>query len=281
MGRFDGILMISDYDNTLRYTSCALDEGTPPPPVPERNIRAIRRFMAEGGSFAVATGRSLAAFHEHAETVPTNVPSIVDNGASIYDFTRREYLIKTALPRYAMDYIVEVLDRFPDISTEIYIPGDKILTFRPTDWMELHSRLTGAKYTVLRELRADMVTEPIFKALFVGEHSRLEEVRAYMEAKGWNKGLELMYTRDNLFEMTAPGADKAQAGRRLQELCGCHALVAIGDGTNDVSMLLEADRAFCPANAEPEVLATGVTVVCDCREGSVGDAIEHMEQELG
>lgn len=281
MGSFDGILLISDYDNTLRDTGASLKTGMEPPPVPERNVEAVRRFIREGGSFAVATGRSLAAFHTHAETIPTNVPSIVDNGASIYDFARREYLMETKLTHRAVGRISEVLDEFPDISTEIYIPGDKVLTVRPTDWTELHSKLTGAEYTILDHLTPDMVREPIFKALFVGEHSRLEAVRAYMEERGWNRDWELVYSRENLLEMTAPGANKGRAGRQLQRLCGCHTLVAIGDGTNDISMLLEADRAFCPANAEPEVLAAGIPVVCHCQDGAVGDAIERLERELG
>ena len=33
MGKFDGMLLLSDYDNTLLYTEEALQKGTPRPPI--------------------------------------------------------------------------------------------------------------------------------------------------------------------------------------------------------------------------------------------------------
>ena len=92
MGRFDGVLLASDFDNTLIYTEEALRTGKPVPPLSERNRAALERFMAGGGRFAVATGRALAAFRKYAPLVPMNAPGIVCNGAALYDFAREEYL---------------------------------------------------------------------------------------------------------------------------------------------------------------------------------------------
>ena len=41
MGKFDGVLLASDFDNTLIYTEEALRTGTPVPPLPERNRKAL------------------------------------------------------------------------------------------------------------------------------------------------------------------------------------------------------------------------------------------------
>ena len=41
MGRFDGVLLASDFDNTLIYTEDALLRGEPIPPLPERNRQAL------------------------------------------------------------------------------------------------------------------------------------------------------------------------------------------------------------------------------------------------
>ena len=46
MGRFDGVLLASDFDNTLIYTEEALRTGKPVPPLSERNRAALERFMA-------------------------------------------------------------------------------------------------------------------------------------------------------------------------------------------------------------------------------------------
>ncbi len=45
--------------------------------------------MAEGGRFAIATGRALAAFLRYADEVPMNAPGVVCNGAALYDFAKR------------------------------------------------------------------------------------------------------------------------------------------------------------------------------------------------
>ena len=45
MGKFDGLLLASDFDDTLY----GLDLR-----IPERNLEAIRYFTGEGGRFAVA-----------------------------------------------------------------------------------------------------------------------------------------------------------------------------------------------------------------------------------
>lgn len=59
MGKFDGVLLASDFDNTLLYTEEALRTGGPVPPLPERNREALAYFMAQGGRFAVADRKSV------------------------------------------------------------------------------------------------------------------------------------------------------------------------------------------------------------------------------
>ena len=53
MGKFDGVLFFSDYDDTL-YNSRRT--------VSPENHAAIRYFMEEGGRFSVATGRAHRTF---------------------------------------------------------------------------------------------------------------------------------------------------------------------------------------------------------------------------
>lgn len=56
MGKFDDVLLASDFDNTILNTERPRRTGGPIPPVSQGNLTAIRYFMAEGGRFAVATG---------------------------------------------------------------------------------------------------------------------------------------------------------------------------------------------------------------------------------
>lgn len=92
MGKFDGVLLASDFDNTLIYTEDALRTGKPIPPLSAGNRAALEFFMEQGGYFTVATGRALPAFEKLADMIPTNAPCVICNGAAIYDFAKGEYL---------------------------------------------------------------------------------------------------------------------------------------------------------------------------------------------
>ena len=279
MGKFDGMLLLSDYDNTLLYTEEALRDGSPRPPMSQRNLDGIHRWMAEGGRFAVATGRALEAFRRHAHEVPMNAPIIVDNGGAIYDLERGEYVVKNFLPDVAPTHIAAIAERFPQVAVELYPDANFVQVLRPTAWNARHAKLTGARYEEISCIDPEKVPRPLVKALFVGPKEELDTLRAEMVREGLTEYYELIFSSGELLELTAKGANKGEMARKLRDLCGCHTLLCAGDHLNDLPMLSAANRAFCPANAVPEVLSSGATVVCHCLEGSIGEIVERMEKE--
>ena len=80
MGKFDGVLIASDFDNTMVYTEGALRSGGPVPAISRENRDAIEYFMAQGGTFSVATGRALPSFASVMDGVPMNGPTVLFNG---------------------------------------------------------------------------------------------------------------------------------------------------------------------------------------------------------
>ena len=279
MGKFDHQLLLSDYDNTFHYTEATLREGRPLPPVNPRNLEAIRYWMAEGGSFSVATGRTLAAFRKQAAGIPMNAPMIVDNGGAIYDLKEGRYLVKNLLPGSALDCIAAVMDAFPQVSLELCREGDLVQVMRPTDWNRQHAMLTGLPFQVVERLEEQ--GQPMIKALFVGARAVLDQVKAFLQETGRAADYELIFSTDHLLELTAKGADKGKMALRLKELCGCVRLCCAGDHANDLPMLLAADRAFAPANAIEEVRSCGATVVCHCLDGAIAAAVEILDREVG
>ena len=73
MGKFDGLLLVSDFDDTLYDFQHR---------VPPRNIEAIRYWIQEGGRFTVATGRAHRTFAPYAHLAPINAPVVLSNGRS-------------------------------------------------------------------------------------------------------------------------------------------------------------------------------------------------------
>ena len=278
MGKFDGVLLASDFDNTLIYTEEALRTGAPVPPLPERNRKALEYFMAEGGRFAVATGRALAAFIHYAEAVPMNVPGVVCNGAAIYDFEKGEYLETAMLDSSARERGQTVLDRFPTVAVEAYHIDNVIHAVHPNAITRQHERITKAAVTEAPSLMD--VPLPLGKLLFEAEHETLEEVLAFLTAQGWAGDYELIFSVSHLLEMTVKGANKGGMVRRLAARLGVsmeHVYCA-GDEANDISMLTAAKQGFAPANCAQAVRDCGATVVCSAQEGAIAQVVEILDR---
>ncbi len=278
MGKFDGVLLASDFDNTLLYTEDALRSGTPVPPLPERNRRALEYFMAEGGRFAIATGRALAAFIRYAGMVPMNAPGVVCNGAAIYDFAQERYLETAMLDASARERGQAVLDRFPEVAVEAYHIDNVIHAVHPNAICRQHEHITKAALTEAPTLLD--VPLPLGKLLFEAEHEILEEVLAYITAQGWAEDYELIFSISHLLEMTTKGANKGGMVRRLAARLGIsmeHVYCA-GDEANDISMLTAAAEGFAPANCSAAVRDCGATLVCDAREGAMAEIVEILDR---
>lgn len=279
MGIFTGVLLASDFDNTLIYTEEALRTGVPVPPLSTENRAALDHFMAEGGKFAVATGRALAAFQKYADMVPMNAPGVVCNGAALYDFAKGEYLETVMLDAWARERGQAVLERFPAVAAEAYHIDNVIHAVHPNAITRQHERLT--KVTVTEAPSLLEVPLPLGKLLFEGERETLEAVRAFLTDRGWAGDYELIFSARNLLEMTVRGASKGGMVRRLAarlDIAMDH-VYCVGDEANDLSMLAAAAEGFAPANCVPAVRDSGATIVADAREGALAEVVEILEKK--
>ncbi|MCI8399348.1 MAG: HAD-IIB family hydrolase [Oscillibacter sp.] len=278
MGKFDGVLLASDFDNTLIYTEDCLRSGTPVPPLLERNRAAMEYFMAEGGRFAIATGRALAAFIKYAPGVPMNAPGVVCNGAALYDFEKGEYLEAALLDEKARDRGQAILDRFPAAAIEAYHIDNVIHAVHPNEITRQHERLTKVLTTEAPTVQD--VPLPLGKLLFEADHETLEAVTVYLREQGWDADYELIFSGKTLLEMTAKGANKGGMVRRLAERLkiSMEHVYCAGDEANDISMLTAAAEGFAPANCIPAVRAAGATIVCHSEEGAIAEVIGILDK---
>ena len=277
MGKFDGVLIISDYDNTISYTEGALLNGVERPPISPANRRAIEYFMAQGGTFSVATGRALPAFAPLAPVLPMNGPTILFNGAAIYDFTRGCYLHTAFLPESVRGHLQLLLDRFPALAIELYHDDKTIHAVRPNEITQAHLRLTHAPDAEPTEL--DRVPFPISKTLLEGYDPLLEQVLAYLAGTDWASAYEIVPSASCLVEVTARGANKGGMAEKLAHLLGVSRqnVYCVGDQANDIPMLRFAHIPFAPANAIEAVhRVEGVHILPHCED----DAIAAMVAEL-
>ena len=281
MGKFENVLLASDFDNTLVDTKSALDAGsTEIPAVCARNREALDYFTRNGGYFSVSTGRALPAFARYAKELPINAPCIIANGAGIYDFRAGEYVETAFLDARSRAHVGVLLERFPRLPFEIYHIDRRIHAMHPNRYIENHEHLTRAKTVAIEDF--DEVDFPLVKLLFEDEREKLDEVDRFIRAQDWSGDYELIYSSDNLLEMTAKGATKGAMVLRLARRLGVgrEDVYCIGDHSNDISMAEVSALRFAPENAIAEMKALpGMRVVSHCADGALADVIEILDKK--
>ena len=280
MGKFSGVLIASDYDNTIAYTELALVDETPPPPVSEENRSAISYFMAEGGTFSVATGRALHSFDSVRGGIPCNGPTILFNGAAIYDFAAQKYLCTAFLPPHAAGCAQQVLDRFPALSVEVYHDDRTVHTVHGNDLSRRRLRVTHAK--AMEAMSLSEVPQPFSKMVFASEDTAaLDEAETFIAAQPWSKDFSVARSSKLLLEYTSFSADKGSMVDRLAALLHVapENLYCVGDQSNDLSMLRRAHIPFAPANAIDAVRELpGIRMLPDCTENAIAAMIAALDQ---
>ncbi|MBQ8851719.1 MAG: HAD-IIB family hydrolase [Oscillibacter sp.] len=278
MAKFDGVLLCSDYDNTIVDTAAVMrgerEEALPG----ERTLKALDYFMANGGRFAVATGRALAAFIRQAETIPMNAPAVLYNGAALYDFATQEYLETDYLNDRAMERAQEALDRFPAVGAEAYNDALDIPTVQPNDITRRHQHMAHTGVEEFQKLTD--IPGPIGKLLLEGDHDALVQAQAYLTSQSWSGEYEVFFSGHNLVEMTAKGSNKGNMVRRLAARLNIPMdhVYCVGDETNDISMLTAAKEGFAPANCVQAVKDAGATIVSDKNHDALADVIDILDK---
>jgi HAD-superfamily hydrolase, subfamily IIB len=278
MGKFDGVLLASDYDNTLVYTERALLSGGEPPRLSEMNRAALTYFMENGGRFTVSTGRALPSFEQLAPDVPMNAPCVVCNGAAIYDFAQGRYIYTALLDESARARGQQVLDAFPTVACEAYHVENVIHAVHPNAITRRHQHITHVGI----EERASLmdVPLPLGKLLFEENRPILEQVRDFMDRQHWAEEYELIFSGQALLEMTRKGANKGGMVLRLAETLGIRRenLYCIGDESNDLPMLAVAAGAFAPANCVPAVRESGAVIVADAEHDALAEVVDILDR---
>ncbi len=280
MGKFDGVLLASDFDNTLVDTAGAIRRGDMPR-LSERSREALEYFIGNGGRFAVATGRALPGFIRFAPGVPMNAPAVICNGAGLYDFSTEEYLETMWLDDTVRDRIAEVLERFPKVGMEVYHASNTIYAVNINEFVRTHRRVTHVEFEELNG--PENLPLPLGKVIIEDDRPVLEEVREWILARPWISDFEVFFSAQAILEMTAKGANKGNMVLRLADRLGIDRahLYCAGDEANDLTMIRAAAEGFVPQGSPLEALGCGATVVSDRTRDPIADVVEILDRRYG
>lgn len=267
MGKFDGVLFFTDYDDTLYNSQLTVS--------PE-NRAAARYFMDNGGRFSIATGRAHRTFTPQIEKeqLRFNAPVVLSNGAAIYDYENECYIERTLLDDTIPALVMELCATFPDLGFEAY-HGEDIYVHNPNLVSETHLTRVGTPYTVCPI--AQMPT-PWNKVILEQDEPYLKEVMAYI-LQHWGGVCEAIFSNRYLLELTDKGSNKGTMVAKVAQLLNIdpHHVYCIGDNQNDLPMLALSAIPFAPANCAPQVKDWGAHILCHTDDHAVAQAIALLD----
>lgn len=268
MGKFDGMLLASDFDDTLVNRKKQ---------VPERTLAALERFTSQGGRFTLASGRGLESVRQQVPGLPVNAPVIVANGTQIYDLEREKLLFEAKFPAAAKADIGAALEAFPESAVEIF-GGGKLYCVRPNAVTWEHLRITGQTAIACR---LEEIPEPWVYGKLEADHETLLEMQKWMEQHCPGR-YGVFFSHSMLLELTPGDTNKGTGVLRLAELLGIdrQRVYCAGDNENDLAMLEAAAVSFTPENSTQRAMDTADVIVCDCDQGAIADVVEHLEQNI-
>lgn len=243
MGKFDGILLLSDMDGTLLNGSST---------VSAENLSALRYFMAEGGRFSVATGRSKPGMEHFLESLPINAPAVIYNGAVVYDFEAGCPVWQRPLGERGLRLYRLVQTEFPGAGMETY-EMDTAYALSDNPISRRHFTSVKMRWQLVQP---EVVPQPWVDMLLLEEEERLAHIKARLE-EVFPGEFFLQYSDRQFLEVLHPEANKGTAALALCDHLGISydKLYVVGDGRNDVQLLQCTKNAYAPDNAAPEIRA--------------------------
>lgn len=259
MGKFDGILLCTDYDGTL-----AVLGGE----VPKENCEAIEYFKSEGGLFTVASGRRPDFILGKCRKCLPNAPIVSINGGLITDSEGKETLSTSFIDPSVIAITDEIVTKTSFAGTlEIWpLEGEAIvwngyMGVRPS---QVFSNVKGPLLKVVS------VHPSVESAIQMRDMCRKSFTGLFTFERSWETGLEILPS----------SGGKGCAVRKLKKLCGAKCMVTAGDFENDESLVSAADIGYAVGNAVADVKAAAHRVTVKNTEFAIRQIIRDIEADI-
>ena len=227
----------------------------------------------------MSTGRALPAFDAVRADVPMNGPTVLFNGAAIYDYSAGKYLHTAFLPEAIRDHVTEILEACGTLAFKVYHDNNSIFVVNPNEITARHKHMTHLPAEVLPSIWE--APSPILKVVFEEKLDVQKKVLDFIATRPWRSEYEVVSSSDHLLEVTVHGANKGGMVEKLAQLLGIEQrhVYAMGDHANDIPMLTFAHQGFCPENAIDSVKAVpGVRILSNCWEDATAEMIAILDE---
>jgi Cof subfamily protein (haloacid dehalogenase superfamily) len=262
-------LLVVDVDGTL------LGRGMK---ISVENKRALDQARRSGVMVALSTGRAVKACTSVLEQLALDGYHIFFDGALVSDLGSEVYA--QPLERGVVGEAVD-LARSLDIDLELYSAANYFIE-RETWSSDVHRQFFGIEPTVV-DFSGLWRRERIIKAGLASVNTKQVAKASNFSAR-FEGRLHFSIARSPAFpgvEFTNVVAPEVSKGRALEALAlhlgiSLSEVMAVGDGTNDISLLAKAGLAVAMDNAPDEVKAVADHVAPDVDRNGLAAAVERF-----
>ena len=249
-----------------------------------RTLDALRKASEAGIHLVPTTGRLYDGVPEEIRTLPFIRYVIGANGAEVYDAWEKKTLHRAEMDRGEIQRFFDAAENAAAI-IGCYKGGKAYMGKKDMEMMEAYSpgqvlfRLMRRIYIPVADLREYLLEsgETVQKLMLF--FADLEERRRVLEEmKTSLSDLSVSSSVINNIEVNAKEANKGAALRFLREYLNIEpeATAAFGDGSNDVTMLLEAGVGFAMENACAEAKEAADRMALSNEQEGVAWEIERL-----
>lgn len=268
MGKFDGILLVSDLDGTLLRNDKSISK---------ENIKAIEYFESEGGLFSFVTGRPPIAMSPVLEQLSPKIPFGCLNGGGVYDHNKGCFVDRTLISRDVFSLVEYAEKNFPTA-------GFEFVTFE-TSYLYRSNEVTEElrRFERLPDNYVDSYDVPgtLCKILIADKSERMTSIMDAMNAHPERERYTMLRTAEEYYEIMPKGCHKGKALLALANhlKIDISKTIAAGDNSNDALMLRTAGIGVAVANASPDAKeAADVVLSVSNEEHAIAHIIEQLDR---
>jgi len=241
---YQDFVLVADLDGTLANSEHI---------VSQKNKDAIAHFVAEGGFFSVATGRTQNNAVPYMAGVVVNAPCILYNGGALFSWQEQRFLkINHMEGTYLADFLKSCIITFPKMCIEVFT---KEQLYVVTDPANVDEHMLREKQDFVYTGIDDILGKLWIKVILCDSHEHLLTSQKLLSLFDGQNKTNNFFSAVTYLEIVERHVSK---GNMLSELLNMEQfhdkkVIATGDFHNDIEMLRLADCGIAPANAQDDV----------------------------
>lgn len=246
--------------------------------ISERTKKSIDKFIAAGGTVALASGRPTFGVMPVAKILELDKKGgyiLSYNGGCFLDCKNNKQLFMKELTHEYLPILEKQAKEF-GINLMTY-NGDKAYALDIDEQYYMIEININHFIRVKADPLTPQITFPIIKCLMTADGDYLAKVEREMK-KYWEGKLNIVRSEPYFLEVTEVGIDKASTITNMVKKLGKSVdnLICCGDGFNDLSMIQAAGIGVAMANAQERVRAAADYITKSNDEDGIVDVVENL-----